>query len=365
MVSVHELSRADARRIAIRAQLLTADRPTGLIDAVRGVGLLQLEPTSAVAPSADLVLFSRLGPAYDPRDLRDAIDELRLVEFRGTVRVAEDIALLRADMAAWPGPGEWQASLAQWVEDNRACRLDILDRLRRDGPLPTSELPDTCVRPWKSSGWNDNRNVRMMLDLLVQRGEVAAAGGRGRDRLWDLAERIYPDEDPVPADEARVLRDARRLRALGIARARGPATPGEPVDVNDAGEPAVIDGVRGEWRVDPSLLGEPFRGRTALLSPFDRLLSDRKRMGDLFEFEYILEMYKPEAQRRWGYYALPILHGERLVGKLDARADTKAGVLRVHAVHEDDPFSATVSAAVHREIQDLAAWLELDLKMPG
>ncbi|ROS28034.1 DNA glycosylase AlkZ-like family protein [Cellulomonas sp. PhB150] len=362
---MHQLSRADARRVAIRAQRLTAERPTDLLDAVRGVGLVQLEPTSAVAPSADLVLFSRLGPGYDPRDLRDAMDELRLVEFRGMVRVAEDINLLRPEMAAWPGEGEWQASLAQWVQDNRACRLDILDRLRRDGPLPTSELPDTCARPWRSSGWNDNRNVRMMLDLLVQRGEVAAAGGRGRDRLWDLAERIYPDdEDPLPADEARARRDARRLSALGIARARGPATPGEPLDVNEAGEPAVIEGVRGQWRVDPSLLGQPFRGRAALLSPFDRLLSDRKRMGDLFEYEYVLEMYKPEAQRRWGYYALPILYGDRLVGKLDARADTTAGVLRVHAVHEDDPFSATVAKAVHREIVDLAAWLELELVLP-
>jgi uncharacterized protein YcaQ len=362
---MHQLSRTDARRVAIRAQHLTAERPADLVDAVRAVGLLQLEPTSAVAPSADLVLFSRLGPDYDPRDLRDAMDELRLVEYRGMVRVAEDVALLRAEMAAWPGVGEWQASLGQWVEDNRACRLDILDRLRRDGPLPTSELPDTCVRPWRSSGWNDDRNVRMMLDLLVQRGEVAAAGGRGRDRLWDLAERIYPDdEDPIPADDAQARRDQRRLSALGIARARGPATPGEPLDVNDAGEPAVVEGVRGQWRVDPSYLDQPFRGRAALLSPFDRLISDRKRMGDLFEYEYILEMYKPEAQRRWGYYALPILYGDRLVGKLDARADAKAGVLRVRAVHEDDPFSARVSRAVHREIADLAAWLELDLVLP-
>src|SRR5687767_10710270 len=97
--------------------------------------------------------------------------------------------------------------------------------------------------------------------------------------------------------------------------------PVEPIDAGDAGEPAVIEGVRGTWRVDPTLLDAPFDGRAALLSPFDRLLHDRKRLGEIFEFEYYLEMYKPAAQRRWGYYALPILVGDRLVGKLDAAVD--------------------------------------------
>ena len=253
---------------------------------------------------------------------------------------------------------------ADWVRANNDCRRDILERLRADGPLPTSELPDTCVVPWNSSGWNDNRNVRMMLDKLVQRGEVAAAGGQGRDRLWDLASRIYPDDPVPPADEARRLLDERRLSSLGIARASATKLPFEPVDVGEAGEPAVVEGVRGQWRVDPAQLGQPFAGRAALLSPFDRLLADRKRMSELFEFDYILEMYKPAAQRRWGYYALPILYGDRLVGKLDAQADHKEGVLRVAAVHRDVPFSKAMTAAVDREIRDLARWLDLELVLP-
>jgi uncharacterized protein len=368
MAGVHELSRTDARRIAVRAQVLTKERPADVLETVRRLSLLQLDPTSAIAPSAELVVWSRLGSAYSPQELWDAVDELSLIELRGALRPAEDIALYRAEMAEWPGVGEvpaWRLSNRDWVMTNNDCRRDILERLRADGPLPKSELPDTCVQPWASSGWNNNKNVTMMLDLLVARGEVAVAGGTGRNRLWDLASRIYPD-DPFPAsDEASRLRDERRLGALGIARPRAPESPTEPLDVRDAGEPAVVEGVRGEWRVDPKLLGQPFAGRAALLSPFDRLLHDRKRMNDVFEFEYFLEMYKPAAKRRWGYYALPILYGDRLVGKLDAKADRKAGVLEVAAIHRDVPFSKPMTAAVDREIDDLARWLDLELIPQG
>jgi len=364
MARVHELSRTDARRIAVRAQLLTRQRLTDLVETVRQLTLVQIEPTNAVAPSAELVLWSRLGSAFDPQEMWDALDEQQLIELHQTLRVPEDVALFRAEMAAWPGSGElreWQEDVRDWVSANNDCRREILERLRADGPLPTSELPDSCVVPWASSGWNDNRNLRMMLDKLVQRGEVAAAGGQGRDRLWDLASRIYPDDPVPPLEEARRLLDERRLSGLGIARASATKLPVEPIDVGEAGEPALVEGVRGQWRVDPAQLGQQFAGRAALLSPFDRLVADRKRMGELFEFDYILEMYKPAAARRWGYYALPILYGDRLVGKLDARADYKAGVLRVLAVHRDLPFSKAMSSAVDREITDLARWLDLDL----
>jgi uncharacterized protein YcaQ len=226
------------------------------------------------------------------------------------------------------------------------------------------ELPDTCVRPWKSSGWTNNRNVSQMLEFMMQRGEVAIAGRNGRDRLWDLASRVYPDDPVVPLEKAARIRDEQRLRSMGILRAKGPACPGEPLDAGEAGERAVVDGVRGEWRVDTELLGllgQRFTGRTAILSPLDRLVYDRKRLGEIFDFDYQLEMYKPVAKRRWGYFALPILHNDRLVGKLDAMSDRKAGIFRVHAIHEDEPFSKTLTVAVHREIRDLATWLRLEL----
>ncbi|HJP77923.1 MAG TPA: crosslink repair DNA glycosylase YcaQ family protein [Pseudonocardiaceae bacterium] len=362
---MHELSRADARRIAVRAQLLDGQRPAELLDVVRALTLLQIDPTSAIAPSADLVVWSRLGWTYEPADLAAALEQRTLIELRGMIRPAEDIALYGADMADWPGRGElrdWQESYRDWVRANDTCRRDILARLDEAGPLPSRELPDTCVRPWRSSGWTNNRNVAQLLEFMVLRGEVAVAGRDGRERLWDVAERVYPPGDVPSAEEAEHRRDERRLRSLGIARSRSAECPVEPNDVGAAGEEAVVEGVRGRWRVDPAQLGRPFTGRAALLSPFDRLIADRKRMIDLFEFDYQLEMYKPAAKRRWGYYALPILFGDRLVGKLDATADRDAGVLRVDAVHRDVAFTKAMTSAVDAEIDDLARWLGVQAK---
>jgi len=367
--TVHRLTPTEARRIAVRAQLLDQPRPTDLLTVARHLTVLQLDQTSAVAPSADLVLWSRLGTTYSPQHLRDALDELSLIELRGMARPAEDIALHRDEMAHWPGTGDlldWQVARRDWVRANNGCRREILELLRTDGPLPASELPDTCEVPWSSSGWNNNRNLTMLLDFMVARGEIAPAGGQGRDRLWDLASRIYPDDPVVPAAEAQRILDERRLRALGLARSRAPKSPGEPNDVGQAGEPAEVEGVKGKWRVDPVYLdGAGFEGRTALLSPLDRLVYDRKRMVELFDFDYQLEMYKPAGQRRWGYFALPVLYGDRLVGKVDATTERDAGVLRVDALHEDVPFTKAMRAAVEDEIDELARWLQVERVGPS
>ena len=265
--------------------MLGGDRPAELIGMVRHLTLLQADQAAAVAPSADLVAWSRLGSSYSPADLAAALRDRTLVELRGLIRPAEDMALYTAEMAEWPGSGplpDWREDTLRWVDANDKCRLDILDRLGSDAPLPMRNLPDTCAVPWQSTGWTNNRNVSVLLDFMVRRGEVAMAGWRGRDRLWDLAERVYPDDPMVPVDQARAIRAQRRLRALGIARAHGPECPVEPSDVGEAGEPAVVEGVQGEWRVDPAQLGQPFSGRAALLSPLDRLVYDRKRMTELF-----------------------------------------------------------------------------------
>ena len=353
---VLELSREQARRVAVRAQLLDAARPTDLVDVVRQLTFVQLEPTAAVAPTADLVLWSRLGREYSPGDLEAAVTQNVLFELDLMVRPMEDLALFRAQMAESPRYDRAE----RWLDDNDSFREDILELLETDGPLTAREIPDSSIVSWPSSGWNNNRNVVMMLDILVGTGEVAVAGRRGRDRLWDLAERVYHSDIPaVPLEEAVRIRNERRLRSQGVVPLNTPDLPAETTRVGDAGEPATIEGVRGQWRVDPAALDQPFSGRTALLSPFDGLIRDRRRMADLFEFEYALEMYKPAAKRRWGYYALPILHGDRLVGKVDATADRERRALVVHAVHEDVEFTPEILDAVEAELDSLALWLGL------
>jgi uncharacterized protein YcaQ len=362
----HRLSKAEAGRIAVRAQLLDARRPTDLLEVVSHLTFLQLDPTAAIAPSADLVAWTRLGEAYRPTQLTDALERDRtLYEVRAIIRPTADLGLHLAEMAAWPFADDerrhWSVPgprAARWLEANDAFRRDVLDLLRESGPLQSRDIPDSSVVPWESTGWTGNRNVTQMLEFLSARGEVATTRRIGRQRLWDLAERVYPPvAEVVPLAEARRIMAARRLRALGIARPEVLGVAGERYFEEVAGEPAEVEGTEGEWRVDPEAIGQPFEGRTVLLSPFDRLVHDRVRAQELFDFEYSLEMYKPKEKRRWGFFALPILHHDRLLGKVDATADRKRSVLDVHAVHEDVRFTRTVSTAVHAELEALASWL--------
>lgn len=355
-MTVHQLSRREARQIAVRAQCLDAERPTDLVPMVEHLTHLPMDMTAAIAPSADLVAWSRLGEAYEPRDLLEALERREVYQYDAVVRPMTDLPLHLAAMEAWP---PWEET-RDWIDANELFRDEILDALDADGPMLSRDVDATAQVPWKSSGWNDKRSVPLMLQCLMMRGEVAIDGHKGNQRLWDLAERVYPaGVRSVPLAEAKPTLDERRLTALGIARAKGTVLPGEPIHVAGAGEPATVEGTPGEWRVDPAQLARSFSGRTALLSPFDAIVRDRKRMEELFEFDYALEMYKPAEKRRWGYFALPVLHGDRLVGKVDATADRKNGRLFVDAVHEDEPFTPTMTRAVRREIVALGDWLRL------
>ena len=309
---MHRLTKAQARRIAVRAQLLGAPRPTDLVAVVRQLTLLQIDPTAAIAPSADLVAWSRLGSRYSQADLTKALEGDRtLFEHNALVRPMEDVGFVLAGAADWPSYEKQR----EWLRGNDRFRRDIVTLLRRSGPVASRDIPDTCVVPWASTGWTNDRNVTQMLEFLMMRGEVAISGRVGRERLWDLPERVYPAGVVVPSvEEAERVQNERRLASLGIARAKARKMPIEPIFVGESGEPAVVEGTKGEWRVEPALLDGEFEGRTALLSPFDRLVYDRTRAEELFDFEYTLEMYKPAAKRRWGYFALPILHGDRSSG---------------------------------------------------
>lgn len=356
------LDRQQARQIAVRAQLLDAWRPQSLVSMVDHLTLLQVDPTAAIAPNVDLVAWSRLGEDHAPSDLRFALEEERsLVEHGSWVRPMDDVVLALATVRDWARHDRAQ----EWMRANAAFRADVLARVRDGGPLTASEVPDTAVEPWRSTGWTHDKNVVLMMEFLMMVGELAVSCRRGRMRCFDLAERVHPTGLTVPSyADARAALAARRLASLGIARARPAAQFAETVEVGDLGEEAEVDGVPGTWRVDPDALAaseQAFEGRCALLSPFDRLVYDRDRVLELFDFEYVLEMYKPAAKRRWGHFALPILYDDRLVGKLDAKADRKAGVLRVHAVHEDHPWEPGVGDAVEAEIEALAGWLGLDV----
>jgi uncharacterized protein YcaQ len=368
VTSSRTLSRAEARRIAVRAQLLDAQRPRDLLEVVDRLTFLQLDPTAVIAPAADLVAWSRLGSAYDSAQLVTGLERDRtLFEHKAQPTLAEapvvmirpmaDLPLFLAEMPDMPPPRFGNARA--FIKANDAFRRQILDRLREAGPLSSRDLPDTSKMAWQSSGWTTDRTVPQMLELLAWRGEVAVSARRGRERLWDLPERVFPaGVTPIPAEEAKRRRDERWLRALGIAR---------PKFVGDAGIPVEVEGTKKEWRLDPDATAEGFAGRTAVLSPFDRLSHDRTRALDLFGFDYTLEMYKPKEQRRWGYFALPVLHDDQLVGKIDAAADREAGVLRVDAIHEDAPFTPTVRRAVDDELAALARWLGLErvVRRPG
>nr|WP_206687584.1 crosslink repair DNA glycosylase YcaQ family protein [Microbacterium yannicii] len=355
------MTRDDARRLAVRAQLLTGERPAGIVETIDALTIVNIEPTAAVAPSADLILWSRLGWPYQPADLMRLVEEDRAVfEWGGFYRAMTDLPLLLPEMRQRPQ----SAQAREWLAANEVFRREVMARLRAEGPLRASDIPDAAQVSWRSSGWTNNRNSMQLLEMLVLCGDVAISSRDAAGRLFDVADRVYPADVPILSDEeAARERAERRLTSLGIARTKGIAQPLEPVDVGEIGEEAVVDGAEGRWRVDADALArlDDVAPRTALLSPFDRLVFDRRRLEEIFGYEYLLEMYKPAAQRRWGYFALPILHGDRFVGKLDAKSDRKAGVLRVHAVHEDEPFSDEVRRAVDAEIQELGRWLGLEV----
>lgn len=359
---VHVITVEEARRIAVRAQWL--DAPSTERDAddlpavVEQLTLLPLNPTDIVCPSAEQIAHTRI-PSIEYGEVRDAVErEFTLVEHLGPHRhpmEAWAIGLRATSDLPWltaigSDPESIHAASRAWLDANSGFRDRVLQQLREDGPLPQSDIDDAADVPFRSSGWNTDRNVAMMLELLQIRGEVVVAERLGTARVWDLTERLLPPVEPLALDEAWRTWRLRWLRSCGITRA---------THLGEVGEPVRIDGVRGLWRLDPEASAEGFAGRVVLLSPLDRLIADRKRMVQLWDFAYALEQYTPAAKRRWGAFALPILDCDRLVGKVDARADRQRGALLVHRIHWDTDPSPRLVQAVEDEIGRLATFLSL------
>ena len=380
------VSQRAARRLIIDAQLLGAERQSadrrGILATVDQLVWLQLDPTNVVARTHYLVLWSRLGQ-YERDDVAGLIyHDQRLFEWRAFVYPTRHLPLYRIAMRRNPKRyaaryGRW----AKWMRDNEPLRKQVLSRLRREGPLATSAFDGRDAVSWHSTGWTNDRNASQMLELLSAEGRVLVAGRTGQERLWDLTERCVPAKAMVSsASPAKLIRDGtvRALRSLGVATATQiqnmlPWSLRDSVTTTIAslersGEfiPArVVSGdgaLKGRWFVHTAdaeripTLERGWTGRTALLSPFDTLIRDRARTEALFGMRYRIEIYVPQAKRQYGYWAMPILREDELIGRIDPRVDREHETLVVNAIHLEPGVKRdrATGHAVARALDDLA-----------
>jgi uncharacterized protein YcaQ len=323
------VSLAQARRIAVRSQLLDGSA-TSVLQTVRRLGFLQIDPISTVAPPQRLVLWSRLGP-YDPGELDRLLwKERKLFEWSAFIWPIEDFPLIRARMRRRRGTYTYDKRGAEFLRTNARFKRHLLRELERHGPLPSREIEADLMVSRDPHDWWGSRKVSLMLELLEGRGIVAVAGRQGKQRLWDLAERWHPEAESIPWPEARRRLEEKRLRSLGVTYEQD------------------------EWHAHPDAEDGPVPKRVTFLSPFDRLIHDRDRAEALWDYRYRLEMYVPKAKREYGYYVLPILRGDRLIGRIDPALDRKTGVLKVNSVHWE-PGVKPVS--LQRPLRDLAKFI--------
>ena len=294
-----------ARRIAVHAQLLDGTA-TSVLDTVRRLGFLQMDPIATVATPQELVLWSRLGD-HDRTELDRLLWETReLVEWDAFIYPAEDLPILKARMLRKDRPLDKR--IIGYLKEHASYRRYILRELEKRGPLLSREIEDHVESKRETHRWWGARKMGLMLECMSARGEVAVVGRRGKQRVWDLAERWWPDTEKLPLEEALALQEEKRFRSLGVKLERGKLVPHPEAD------------------------DSPVPSRTTLLSPFDRLVHDRDRAEALWGFYYRLEMYVPAAKRAYGYYVLPILKGDKVIGRIEPVHDRKAGVLRVKGV---------------------------------
>jgi uncharacterized protein YcaQ len=370
------LSLERARRAAVVGQLLSLPRPKGIAEVVSGLGSVQLDPTSAVARTDQLVIWSRLGRSFRVAELERMLwQERSLFEYWVEIVPISDLPIHRETMRRYPGGPRAElvsrVRVRDWLRDNAEFRRYILRELKARGPLRARDLEGLGVRPWRSGGWNDDgvRYVALMLDVLWRKGEVMIVGRDGQQRIWDLARRSLPMDQPrLPQAEIACRLVEGQLRARGVAKESqfGWAFDGRPYGWERAlrkllregiAVPVTIAGLGGEWFAHADVLERAFRPRTTLLSPFDDLISDRTRTEELFGFRFRLEIYVPKAKREFGYFVMPVLQGDRLIGRVDQQMDRGGGLLNVNAVYAEPGMGASEGVAVRGAIEELASWL--------
>jgi uncharacterized protein YcaQ len=284
----------------VRAQLLDGSAES-VLETVHRIGFLQIDPIATVATPQHLVLWSRLGP-FDPVLLDRLIwEERMLFEWNAYIWPIEMLPVLQARMRS---PKRHLRARA-WLKENAGLRRYVLQEVEERGPLLSREIADDRSARRERHPWWGSRYIALVLETMHVCGEVAIVGRRNGQRVWDLAERWYPETERMSLREADRLYDEQRFRALGVRL------------------------VKGEWHAHPDVDDSPVPGRVTFLSPFDRLIHDRARLEALFDFHYRLEMYVPKPKRQYGYYVLPVLAGDRIVGRVEPRFDRKTRVLEV------------------------------------
>ncbi len=281
----------------------------GVLSTVRRLGWLQMDPIATVATPQELVLFSRLGP-FDRSQLNRLLwKDRKLFEYDAFIYPIEDLPLQRARMARRRNFGYLKTKRDLWsqnfMRDHARLRRYVLREIERNGPLLSRDLKDDRPVEAERHAWWGQGPLRLMMDMLAGRGEIAVAGRVGTHRLWDLPERVWPETEKLSWREAERELEERRRRRLG----------------------AWLQG--GEWHAHPDSSDEPVADRVTLLSPFDGLVKDRDRAEALWGFRYRLEMYVPKAKREYGYYVLPLLVGDQVVGRAEPRFDRKSGKLEL------------------------------------
>ncbi|MDE0461592.1 MAG: winged helix DNA-binding domain-containing protein [Caldilineaceae bacterium] len=387
-----KLTETEARRLAVAVQRLEGPRveasKAGILELMRQINCLQIDPIRAVERTQLLVLWSRMG-AFDPSWLEELQRERLIIEddaHRASYVLTEDYPLFRR----WIGSlfernGAGMKRAREWMEANESLRVEIIRRLGKEGPLTSTVFDDLEAVPWFPSRWFSGKPASMMLNLLSWQGVVLCVGRKGSQRLWHLRDAWLPEwaGQPLPEEEEVVgLTCQRSLKALGVANQRQisrhfirnkyPNLGRRLEELLDEGTvlPAQVVGEEGPWegewyihRDSVPLLQAIREGswapRTVFLSPFDNLICDRERTERFFDFHYRIEIYVPKAKREYGYYVLPLLHGDRFLGRMDSQIERKTGIYRIHALYAEEGvrIDAQTGAAVAGTLLELAQFI--------
>jgi uncharacterized protein YcaQ len=378
---VISLSPLQARRIALGAQGFTRARPAAVSSrhlnaTVARLGFFQIDSVNVLQRAQYMPLFSRMGP-YDVGLIHRAAGRAprRLVEYWAHEAAFVDVNLWPAFRFRMNTSARMWGNMARIIEQKPDLVAWVLDEVRANGPLTAREIEHDAPRNTDNWGWNWSE-VKVALEYLFYKGEVTAARRNSQfERVYDIPDRVLPrhvlSQPALDEDAAHVELVRHASKALGIGtvqclrdyfRLSPEPTARAVAALVDAGEllPATITG----WKRPAFLQAEAARPRAvrarALLSPFDPLIFERTRTEMLFDFRYRIEIYVPAHKRVHGYYVLPFLLGDRLVARVDLKADRAAGVLRVHSAWAEPGAPDETAAELAAELTLMAGWLGLD-----